>query len=37
MIRQIGDTIAMSPPLMISEAEIGELVEILGAAIKSAD
>ena len=37
MVRQIGDTIAMSPPLIISEAQIGELVEILGAAIVATD
>ncbi len=37
MVRQIGDAIAMSPPLIISEAQIGELVDILGAAIKAAD
>ncbi len=33
MVRQIGDSIAMSPPLIISESQIGEMVEILGAAI----
>ena len=33
MVRQIGDTIAMSPPLIISESQIGELVDLLGAAI----
>ncbi len=36
MIRQIGDIIAMSPPLIISEAQIGEMVDMLGAAIRAA-
>ena len=36
MVRQTGDTIAMSPPLIITEAQIGELVDILGAAIAAA-
>ena len=37
MVRQTGDTIAMSPPLIITEAQIGELVDILGAAIAAAE
>ena len=32
-MRVTGDTIALSPPLIISEAEIDELVEKLGHAI----
>ena len=35
MVRQIGDAIAMSPPLIITESQIGELVGILGAAIRA--
>jgi beta-alanine--pyruvate transaminase len=37
MVRQIADTIAMSPPLIISEAQIGEIIDILGAAIDATD
>ncbi len=37
MVRQTGDTIAMSPPLIITEAQIGELVDILGAAIDAVE
>ncbi len=37
LVRQTADTIAMSPPLIISEAQIGELVDILGAAIKATE
>ena len=33
LVRVTGDTIALSPPLIISEAEIDELVEKLGNAI----
>jgi beta-alanine--pyruvate transaminase len=33
LVRVTGDTIAVSPPLIISEAEIDELVEKLGDAI----
>ncbi len=36
MVRQIGEAIAMSPPLIISEAQIGEMVDILGNAIAAA-
>ena len=36
MVRQTGDSIAMSPPLIITEAQIAELVDILGAAIAAA-
>ena len=31
LVRATGDTIALSPPLIISEGEIGRLVETLGA------
>ncbi len=37
MVRQTGDTIALSPPLIISEAQIDELIDILGAAIAATD
>ncbi len=37
LVRQTGDTIAMSPPLIISQAQIGELFDILGAAITATD
>jgi len=37
IIRQIGDAIAMSPPLIISEAQIGEMIDILDGAIRAAN
>ena len=37
MVRQTADTIAMSPPLIITEAQIGEIIDILGAAIDATD
>jgi beta-alanine--pyruvate transaminase len=37
LVRQTGDTIAMSPPLIITEAQIDELFDILGAAISATD
>ncbi len=37
MVRQTGDTIALSPPLIITEAQIDELIDILGAAITATD
>jgi beta-alanine--pyruvate transaminase len=33
LVRVTGDTIALSPPLIISEAQIDEIVEMLGSAI----
>ncbi|MHA1559941.1 MAG: aspartate aminotransferase family protein [Alphaproteobacteria bacterium] len=33
LIRATGDTIALSPPLIISESEIGQMVDTLGAAL----
>ncbi|MDE1569485.1 aspartate aminotransferase family protein [Aquabacter sediminis] len=33
MVRSTGDTIALTPPLIISEAQVGELIEKVGAAI----
>ena len=35
--RQTGDTIALSPPLIITEDQIAELVDILGKAIDTAE
>jgi beta-alanine--pyruvate transaminase len=35
LIRYTGDTIALSPPLIISEAQIGEVFDKLGRVIKS--
>jgi beta-alanine--pyruvate transaminase len=34
MFRAVGDTLAMSPPLIVSEAQIGELFDKLGKIIK---
>jgi len=34
MVRQTGDTIAMSPPLIIDSKQIAHIVETLGAAIR---
>ena len=33
LVRATGDTIAMSPPLIVSEAEIGRLAEVLGGVL----
>jgi beta-alanine--pyruvate transaminase len=33
LIRATGDIIALSPPLIISEAEIGKLFDILGGVL----
>jgi beta-alanine--pyruvate transaminase len=30
MVRPTGDTIALSPPLIVSEEQIGRIVEVLG-------
>ena len=35
MIRTTGDIIAMSPPLIISEAQIDELVDTLGKVLRT--
>jgi beta-alanine--pyruvate transaminase len=35
MLRAVGDTLALSPPLIISEAQIGEMFEKLGKIIKA--
>jgi beta-alanine--pyruvate transaminase len=34
MVRQTGDTIAMSPPLIIEPAQMGKIVEVLAAALR---
>ena len=34
MVRQTGDTIAMSPPLIIEPAQMGQIVEVLGQVIR---
>lgn len=34
LVRVTGDTIALSPPLIISESQIDELVETLGAVLR---
>ncbi|NDW03937.1 aspartate aminotransferase family protein [Jiella pacifica] len=36
LIRVTGDIIALSPPLIVERGQIGEIVEILGAAIEAA-
>jgi beta-alanine--pyruvate transaminase len=35
LVRVAGDTIALSPPLIASEAEIGEIFDKLGKAIRA--
>jgi beta-alanine--pyruvate transaminase len=35
IIRVTGDTIALSPPLIVSEAQIGEMVETVGRVIRA--
>ncbi len=35
LFRAAGDTIALTPPLIISEDQVGELVEKVGKVIKS--
>ena len=34
MFRAVGDTLALSPPLIVSEAQIGEMFDKLGKIIK---
>jgi len=34
MVRQTGDTIAMSPPLIIEPAQMGKIVEVLAGALR---
>ena len=35
MVRQAGDTIAMSPPLVIEKSQIDEIIDLCGKAIKA--
>jgi beta-alanine--pyruvate transaminase len=35
MLRAVGDTLAMSPPLIVSEEQIGELFDKAGKIIKA--
>ena len=35
MFRTAGDTIALSPPLIVSEAQIGEIFDKVGKIIKA--
>ena len=35
MIRVTGETIALSPPLIVSEQEIGEIFEKLGKVLRA--
>ena len=37
LVRQTGDIIALSPPLIISDDQIGDIVSILGEAIRETD
>ena len=36
LIRVTGDTIALSPPLIVSEAQIGEIFDKVGRVIRAA-
>jgi beta-alanine--pyruvate transaminase len=35
MIRVAGDTIALTPPLIVSEDQVGEIVEKVGKVIRA--
>ena len=35
MVRNAGDTLALTPPLIVTEDQIGEIVEKVGKAIKA--
>ena len=37
MVRYTGDTIAVSPPLIIDEAQIGQIFETIGQVLKEID
>jgi beta-alanine--pyruvate transaminase len=37
MIRVTGDTIALSPPLIVSEAQIGEVFDKVARVIRAVD
>jgi beta-alanine--pyruvate transaminase len=34
MLRAVGDTLVLTPPLIISESQIGEVVDKLGKVIR---
>jgi beta-alanine--pyruvate transaminase len=36
-VRTTGDTLALTPPLIINEAQIGQIVDTIGAALKLID
>ena len=36
MIRPAGDTIELTPPLIMSEKDMGEIMDKVGASIKAA-
>jgi beta-alanine--pyruvate transaminase len=36
MIRPAGDTIELTPPLIVSEEQIGQIMDKVGASIKAA-
>ncbi|MBN8280996.1 MAG: aspartate aminotransferase family protein [Gammaproteobacteria bacterium] len=35
LVRTTGDTIALTPPLVIEEAQVGQIVDVLGKALKA--
>ena len=35
MVRSTGDTLALSPPLIVEKAQIDRMFEVVGDAIKS--
>jgi beta-alanine--pyruvate transaminase len=35
MLRAVGDTLALSPPLIVTEAQIGEIFDKVGKIIKA--
>ena len=37
LMRQTGETVALSPPLIIDTDQIGQIVDIIGAALKQID
>jgi beta-alanine--pyruvate transaminase len=37
MVRQTGDTIAMSPPLIVEQKQIDRIVETLGTVIRETE
>jgi beta-alanine--pyruvate transaminase len=35
MLRSVGDTLALTPPLIVSENDIGEIVDKVGKVIRA--